>query len=161
MSDVVCFTSLSIGCLDAMIDPLIASSGISFSVMQARLLYQHYQTLHQSGRWRSLFEGIKPLRLVWDCTDIPPKSAWRYLQTLAVPETVMMLSPTTLETYREVSLLPTSLADSEQGEQMPVSGLQMETVLAERVDSFVNEERERLSNAFRQLLDAIEQKKMR
>ena len=161
VSDVVCFTSLSIGCLDAMIDPLIASSGISFSVVQARLLYQHYQNLHQSGRWQSLSGEIKPLRLVWDCTDISPESVWRYLQTLAVPETVMMLSLTTLEMYREVSLLPTSLAGGEQDEQIPMSGLQMETVLAERVNSFVNEERERSSNAFRQLLDAIEQKKMR
>lgn len=44
-SDVVCFASVSMGRLDAKIDPLIANSETSFSVVQARLLYQHYQNL--------------------------------------------------------------------------------------------------------------------
>jgi transaldolase/glucose-6-phosphate isomerase len=79
------------GRLDAVINPLIANSETSFSVMQARLLYQHYRKLCQSERWCSLPEGVKPLRLVWDYTDIPPEFAWRYLQMLAAPGTVMML----------------------------------------------------------------------
>lgn len=92
VSDVVCFVSVSMGRLDAVINPLIANSETSFGVMQARLLYQHYQNLCQSERWRSLPGEAKPLRLVWDCTSMPPQAAWRYIQTLAVPETVMTLS---------------------------------------------------------------------
>jgi transaldolase/glucose-6-phosphate isomerase len=128
--------------------------------MQARLLYQHYRQLCQSERWRSLPKGVKPLRLVWDCTDIPPEFAWRYLQMLAAPETVMMLSPSTLEMYREVSLLPTSLTDGERVERILASGVQMEISFDERVKQLVTEERARALNAFRQLLEAIEKKRM-
>ncbi|WP_414587309.1 transaldolase family protein [Scytonema sp. PCC 10023] len=114
VSDVVCFTSVPIGRLDRVISPLITDTETSLSVMQAKLLYQHYRNLCQSvgeafpleTRWRSLAEGVIPLRLVWDCTDIPPESAWRYIQTLVARETVMMLEPSTLLRYREVCLLP-------------------------------------------------------
>lgn len=161
VSDVVCFVSVSMGCLDAMINPFIANSETSFSVMQARLLYQRYQNFHQSGRWRSLPKGAKPLRLVWDCTDVLPESAWRYLQALAIPDTVLLLSPSTLELYREVSLLPTSLTGGESVEQILTSRLQIDISLNERVDQLVNEERLRSLNAFHQLLDAIEKKRIR
>lgn len=161
VSDVVCFVSVSIGRLDAVINPLIANSETSLGVMQARLLSQHYRQLCQSERWRSLPEGAKPLRLVWDCTDIPPESAWRYIQTLAASETVMMLSPSTIEMYREVSLLPTSLIDDERVEQIPTSGVQMDLSFDERVEQIVTEERARSLNAFRQLLEAIKKKRMR
>jgi transaldolase len=100
------------------------------------------------------------LRLVWDCTDLLPEAAWYYLQALAAPETVMLLSPSTLELYREVSLLPTSRTE-EQIEQLPISGLQMEISLDERVEQLVNEERARSLNAFHQLLDTIDHKRRR
>ncbi|MBD1899432.1 transaldolase [Trichocoleus sp. DQ-A3] len=161
VSEVVCFTSVSIGCLDAAIDPLIASAETSFGIMQARLLYQHYRMLCESEHWRSLPEGVKPLRLVWDCTDIPPKSAWRYLQTLAAPETVMTLSPSTLEMYREVSLLPTSLIDDKSTEQILESKSRMEISFDERINQLVNEDIARSLNAFSQLLEAIDHKRMR
>ena len=160
VGDVVCFTSVSIGRLDVAIDPLIASAETSFSVIQARLLYQHYRNLCQSERWRSLPEGVKPLRLVWDCTDILPESAWRYIQTLVAPETVLLLSPATLAMYREVSLLPTSLTDSENVERIPIGGSQ-ELSLDELVNQLVDEETAQALNAFSQLLDTIEQKRIR
>ena len=72
----------------------------------------------------------------------------------------MMLSPSTLEMYREVSLLPTSLTDDERVEQIPTSGAR-ELSLDELVDQLVNEERARSLNVFSQLLEAIEKKRMR
>ncbi|MBD2059087.1 transaldolase [Oculatella sp. FACHB-28] len=158
VSDVVCFVSVSMGRLDAVIDPLIANSKTSFSLMQAKLLYQHYRQLCQCERWRSLPEGAKPLRLVWDCTDISPESAWHYLQMLAAPETVMMLSPSTLELYREVSLLPTSLTDNEQVEKILANGAR--ELALDELDQLVNEERARSLNAFGRLLEVIEKKRM-
>lgn len=92
---------------------------------------------------------------------MPPQAAWRYIQTLAAPETVMMLSPSTLEMYREVSLLPTSWTNDERVEQILTSGLQMEIPLDEWVEQLVNDERARSLNDFDQLLDAIEQKRIR
>lgn len=161
VSEVVCFTSVAIGRLDAVMAPLIAHSELSFGTMQARLLYQHYRQLGQSERWRSLPEGVKPLRLVWDCTEMLPALAWCYLQILVVPETVMLLSPATLATYREVSLVPTSLIDDEQVEQILPNGLQMNAALDEWVDQLVNEERTRSLHAFERLLEAIAQKRSR
>jgi transaldolase len=161
LSDVVCFANVSMNHLDALFDPLIANSETSLSMVQARLLYQHYRQLCHSDRWKSLPKGAKPPRLVWDYTNIPPEAAWRYLQMLALPETVIMLPPSTLELYREVSLLPTSWTDDERVEQLPTSGLQMEISLDKRVEQLVNEERARSLDAFHQLLDTIEKKRMR
>jgi transaldolase len=69
ISEVVGFVSVSINYLNEVANPPIADAEPSFNMMQARLLYQHYRMLHHSERWRSLPEGVKPLRLVWDCTD--------------------------------------------------------------------------------------------
>jgi transaldolase len=136
--------------------------------MQAKLLYQHYRNLCQSVdeafpleiRWQSLAEGVKPLRLVWDCTDIPPESAWRYIPTLVAPETVMMLEVSTLLKYRQVSLLPVRLTEDEQAEQLVTNGLS-EISLDERVDQLVHEEMARLLDVFQQLLETIEHKRRR
>ena len=98
---------------------------------------------------------------MWDCTGVSPQTAWRYIQTLVAPETVMMLSPATLAMYREVSLLPTSLIDDKSTEQILVSGLQMEIPLDNRLDQLVNEEIARSLSAFAQLLDTIKHKRMR
>ena len=161
VSDVVCFVSVSIGCLDAVIDSLIANSEPPFIVMQAKLLYQHYRNPCQNDRWRALPKGAKSPRLVWDCTDIPPEAAWLYLQTLAVPETVIMLSPSILEMYRKVSLLPTSLIDAGSAEQSLIRESQMEISLNQLAEQFVNEEITRSLNAFHQLLNTIEHKRVR
>jgi transaldolase len=45
VSEVICFVSVSISCLNEVTDPLIANSNPSFNMMQARLLYQHYRML--------------------------------------------------------------------------------------------------------------------
>lgn len=78
-----------------------------------------------------------------------------YVQIDLLPETVMLLSPSTLELYCEVSLLPMSLTDGESVEQILTSRLQMEISLNQFVDQLVNEERARSLNAFHQLLDTI------
>jgi transaldolase len=160
VGEVVCFASVSMSHLNAVINPLIVNSETSFSLVQARILYQHYHQFYESECWRSLPKGVKPLRLVWDCTDIPPESAWRYLQTLAIPGTVIMLSPSTLELYREVSLLPTSVTDGKSVEQNLTSRLQMEIPLNGQVNQVMNEEMARSLNAFYQLLNTIEKKRM-
>lgn len=157
-SSVVCFVSIAMGHLDTVIAPPSANSETSFSVMQAKLLYQHYQDLCRRKCWRSLPEGIQPLRLVWECTNARPGSEWHYLQTLATPETIMMLEPSTLKRYREVSLLPVSLTEDEQAEQQ-VTDEWSEPSLNERVNQFVNEEMTRSLDAFQQLLNTIEHKK--
>lgn len=121
MSNAVCFASFAIGQLDTAMNQLIAHSETSLGMMQFRLLHEHYQMLCQSvseafpleTRWRSLPKGIQPLRLVWDCTNVLSESACHYLQPLATPETVMLLEPSMLERYREVSLLPVSVTDDE------------------------------------------------
>ncbi|MEH2432869.1 MAG: transaldolase family protein [Nostoc sp.] len=158
VNEVVCFVSVAIGRLDAVIAPFIPNSEISFGVMQAKLLYQHYRNLCRSERQRSLPGGAKPLRLVWDCTDVSPESAWRYLQALVVPETVMLLSPLTLERYREVSLLLTSFTDDESAET-PLARVLQGIALDECIDQLLSEEMARSLNTFDRLLEAIDQKR--
>jgi hypothetical protein len=81
---------------------------------------------------------------------------WRYLQTLETPETVLMLKPSTLERYRQVSLLPVSLGD-EQAEKR-VTSEWLEISLDEQANQLMNHEMTQLLNAFQQLLDTIEHK---
>jgi len=151
VSDVACFASVSMGCLDAVMNSFVTNSEPLPSVSYARLLYQHYRQLSQSEGWRSLPREAKPLRLVWDCTDIPPESAWRCLQQLTFSETGMLLSPSTVELYRGVSLIRNQWADDEPREYR----------LDEQVEQLVEAEMAQSLTTFRQLLDTIEHKRIR
>lgn len=154
VSTAVCFVSFAIGQLDAAINPLNAHSEKSFGMMQAKLLFEDYQRKH----WQSLPKETQPLCLVWDCTDIPPEFMWRYIQTLETPETVLMLKLSTLERYRQVSLLPVSLKENVQAEKQMTSEW-LEISLNEHADQLMNQEVTRSLNAFQQLLDTIEHKR--
>ena len=83
---------------------------------------------------------------------------WRYIQSLETPETVLMLEPSTLERYRQVSLLPVSLKEDEQAEQRVISEW-LEISLDEQVNQFMNQEMTRSFNAFQQLLNTSEHKR--
>ncbi|MDF5713983.1 MAG: transaldolase family protein [Rhizonema sp. NSF051] len=155
VNDVVCFTSFSIGRLDAAMQPLT-----SFGITQAKILYQHSQNFHQSARWKALQGRANPIRLVWDCTDIQPQDTWRYIQVLAFPGTVILLSKAALEMYQEVSLLPMSVIGSCIVEQILTNFPLVAISLDELVDQLVHEEMTRSLNAFDQLLDEIAQKRM-
>jgi transaldolase len=96
---------------------------------------------------------------VWDCTDVPPASTWPYLEHLAFPETVVMLLPSILEMYREVSLLPTGLINTGSAEQSLIRESQMEISLNQLVEQFVNEKITRSLNTYQQLIDTIEHKR--
>lgn len=160
-SDVACFTSFSMGRFDAAIYPLTPSSPepTSFGVVQANLLYQHYRHVYQSDRWKTLCKQANPLRLVWDCTDLHAQDAWRYAQALAVPKTAIVLSPSTLETYGEVFLLPTSLIETLGETEQMESLLSTEISLDEIANRLVREEAARSMKDFEQLLNTIEQKR--
>jgi len=163
VSDIACFTSFSMGRFDAAIHPLTPSSleTTSRGVVQANLLYQYYRNVYQSDRWKTLCKEANPLRLVWDCTDLHPQDAWRYVQALAFPKTALVLSRSTLEAYGEVSLLPTALANNcKEAEQILATLPQMEISLNEIADRLVNEEVVRSMKDFDQLLNMIERKRI-
>ena len=106
-----------------------------------------------------MYEGANPPRLLWECTDLHPQDAWCYIQALAVPDTAIVLSRLTLETYSEVSLLPTSLIDNAERSEQIMAGLpQMEISLDEIVNQLINEEIARFLKDFDQLLNTISQK---
>jgi transaldolase len=163
VSDVACFTSFSMGRFDAAVHLLTPSSPetTSFGVVQANLLYQHYRDIYQSDRWKTLCKEANPLRLVWDCTDLHPQDAWRYIQALTVPETAIVLSRSTLEAYGEVSLLPTNLVNNyKEAEQVMATLPQTEISLNEIANRLVNEEVARSMKDFDQLLNTIERKRI-
>ncbi|WP_009630263.1 transaldolase family protein [Synechocystis sp. PCC 7509] len=163
VNNVACFTSFSMGRFDAAIHPLTpnAPEPTSFGVVQANLLYQHYRNVYQSDRWKTLCKEANPLRLLWDCTDLHPQDAWRYIQALVFPESAIVLSPPTLEAYNGVSLLPTSLLDNlEDVKQIWASLLPTETSLDEIINQLINEEVARSMKDFEQLLNTIERKRI-
>jgi transaldolase/glucose-6-phosphate isomerase len=103
----------------------------------------------------------KPLRLLWDCTNLHPQVAWRYIQFMAFPGTAIVLSPLTLETYLEVSLLPTSLIDNLEGAERILASLpQTETSLNEIAARLVDEELPRSMTDFDKLLNTIARKRI-
>jgi transaldolase len=162
VSNIACFASFSMGRFDTAMHPLIPSSleTTSLGVVQANLLYQHYQDIYQNDLWTTLCKEANPLRLVWNCTDLHPQDAWRYIQALTVPETAILLSPPTLETYSGVSLLPTSLINNlEEAEEILASLLPTETSLDETINRLINEEVARSMKDFEQLLNKIERKR--
>ncbi|HEY9618269.1 MAG TPA: transaldolase family protein [Microcoleaceae cyanobacterium] len=157
-SEVVCFASVAIGCLDSVVDSGLANPEPCFSGMQAKLLYQRYRLLRDRDRQRSLPEGAKPPRLVWDCSDIPSESAGWYLQQFAFPETVMLLSPSTLEMYRRVSLIRNHWTNGEPG---GLFNELRESLLDEQVEQLVNQAMARSLTDFHHLLNTIEHKRRR
>jgi transaldolase len=161
VSDIACFTSFSMGCFNAVysLKPSLPEP-TSFGVVQANLLYQHYQNIHQSDRWTTLREKANPLRLVWDYTDLHPQDAWRYIQALAVPEAAIVISRSTLDAYGEVSLLPTNLMGALAGAEEIVATLPtIETFSDEITSQLIDEEIARSCSTFNQLLNTIEQKR--
>lgn len=155
VSDIACFASFSVGRFDAAVHLLTPGSPnlTSFGVVQAHLLYQHYRNVYQSDRWTTLCKEANPLRLVWDCTDIHPQDAWRNVQALAFPRTAIVLSRSTLDTYGEVSLLPTDLVNNDKEVEQVVATLpQMEISLHEIANQLINEEVTRSMKDFEQLL---------
>ena len=126
VSEIAGFTSFSINRLDAVIYPPLAGSleTTSFGIAQANILYQQYRNICQSGRWRALCKKkAKPLGILWHCTNLHPQVPWGYIQFMAFPKTAIVLSPLTLETYMEVSLLPTSLIENLKGAERILTSL--------------------------------------
>lgn len=161
--DIACFSSFSMGCFDAIVHLLIPSSleTTSFGVVQANLLYQHYQNVYQSDRWKTSYKEANSLRLVWDCTDLHPQDAWHYVQALAFPETAIVLSRSTLEAYSEVSLLPTALINNhKEVEQIMATLTQTEIPLSKIANRLIDEEVARSMKDFEQLLNTINRKRI-
>ena len=162
VSDIACFISFPIGRLDAAIHSPIASSpeAISFVIVQANLLYQHYRNLCQSKCWKALHKRANPPHLVWDYTGIRPQDAWRYIQSLAFSDTAIALSPSTLEAYGEVSLLTTSLIDNLEGAEKVSASLPPTEISLDKIaNRLVDEEVARSIKNFDQLLNTINQKR--
>jgi transaldolase len=162
VSDIVCFTSFPIGRLDAAIHPLLPNSleMPSCGIVQANLLHQYYLNIYQSDRWKTLCKQVHPLRLVWNCTGMQLQDTWCSVQALAALETAVVLAPSVLETYSEVSLLPAKLVNNvEEAEQMMASFLEKDIALDQITDQLVSEEIARSMKDFDQLLNTIEQKR--
>lgn len=168
VNDIVCFASFPIGHLETGMQPYIASSleTTALVMAQAKLLYQHYCRMCLSAaspleiRLRALRQQAKPPRLVWDCTGIQPQDAWRYVQALAFPETVIVLSQSTLQTYSEISLLPANRFDTlKETTQILVSLPPVKIPLDALTNQLFNEEISRSMNNFDQLLNTINRKR--
>lgn len=151
--------------LEAGVDPgkreLMEELRGRIAIANAKLAYQRYKELFSGERWQRLVElGARTQRLLWASTSTknPEFRDVLYVEELIGPNTVTTLPPATLDAFRDHGMVDPTLeqgvdrarADLERLETLGVSlsGI-TDKLLAEGVESF--------ADAFRQLLEAVEE----
>ena len=74
------------------------------AIANAKLAYQHYLSLIDSGRWKTLAAaGAMPQRLLWASTGVKDKAYpdTMYVEELIGRDTVNTMPPATMDAYRE------------------------------------------------------------
>ncbi len=133
------------------------------AIANARLAYQRYKRMIDSSRWRALAaKGAQPQRLLWASTSAK-NPAYRdvlYVEELIGRDTVNTMPPATLEAFRDHGRPRPSLEENVEAAADTLAALQgagvsLDTITASLVDDGVK----LFADAFRKLLDAIEQKR--
>ncbi|MEE3719402.1 transaldolase family protein [Tumidithrix elongata RA019] len=172
VSEVASVASFSVGHLDAEIATQLQTAGQervlrelflgNVAIAQAKVMYQHYQSIYQSDRWQSLAHlGAQPQRLLWDITSIENDHfrTQHYIQSLMGESTVLALTP---QIFQEQKLYSPSEADLTVGVDVAhqmLNNLEQLISLETLADRLLTEELQRSQDAYQQLLSAIEQKR--
>jgi transaldolase/glucose-6-phosphate isomerase len=134
------------------------------AIANAKLAYQHYQTVYQSSRWQKLFnQGAQPQRLLWASTGTknPQYSDVRYVEELIGADTVNTIPPATLSAFRDHGQPRNSLTEGLDDAQLTLSNLQQAGIsLQQATDDLLTEGLLLFINAFDQLLSAVENKRV-
>lgn len=173
VSTVASVISVPIGRLDDAIGTLIDSPESRIealpemfrgkvAIAQAKMLYQRYQTVHQSDRWQALARlGAQPQRLLWDITSLKNDrfQIQHYIESLMGTDTILKVSPLILQDQYnpsrthltvEVEIARQTLEDLEQI-------ISLETI----ADRLLAEELQRSQQTYKQLLSTIEQRRQK
>jgi transaldolase/glucose-6-phosphate isomerase len=133
------------------------------AIANAKLTYQHYQTLYQTERWRQLAaRGAQTQRLLWASTGTknPQQSDVLYVEELIGADTVNTIPPSTLAAFRDHGKSATTLTENIDAAQEVLLNLQQVGISLPLVtDQLLLEGVQLFMNAFDLLLSAIEQKR--
>lgn len=133
------------------------------AVANAKLAYQHYKSVFRGPRWDFLAgKGATPQRVLWASTSTknPAYLDVLYVEELIGPDTVNTMPEETIEAYqdhgRPLMRLEDGLADARRlFEDLQAAGVDYDDL----TDTLEREGVEKFSDAFRELLSALEEKR--
>jgi transaldolase len=132
------------------------------AVAQAKVMYQHYQSIYQSDRWQLLAHlGAQPQRLLWDITSIENDHfrTQHYIQSLMGESTVLALTPQIFQEQEQYSPSEADFTVGIDAAHQILNNLENLLSLETLADRLLTEELQRSQDAYQQLLSAIEQKR--
>lgn len=133
------------------------------AIANAKLAYKHYQDIYGSSRWQQLMsQGVQTQRLLWASTGTknPLYSDVLYVEELIGSDTVNTIPPATLSAFREHGHPKPSLSEGLDEAQTTLSNLQQVGISLQQVtDKLLTEGVQLFSDAFDQLLSAVEKKR--
>jgi transaldolase/glucose-6-phosphate isomerase len=134
------------------------------AIANAKLTYQCYQNIYSSSRWQQLSsQGAQPQRLLWASTGTknPQYSDVRYVEELVGADTVNTIPPATLSAFRDHGHSRASLTEKLDEARSTITRLQQAGIsLSQITDQLLAQGLELFSNAFDQLLSAVENKRI-
>jgi transaldolase len=135
------------------------------AIANARLTYQKYKEITASERWKALAtKGARPQRLLWASTSTknPKYRDVMYVEELIGPDTVNTVPTNTFEAFRDHGKARLSLDENVEGAADTMASLAKAGISMHEVTDKLVEDGVRLfSEAFDQLLSAVEQKEQR
>ncbi|AFY96948.1 transaldolase [Chamaesiphon minutus] len=142
---------------------LLASLSGRVAIANAKLAYEYYQNLCQSGRWQRLAAyGAQSQRLLWASTGTknPHQSEVLYVEELIGADTVDTIPPATLAAFRDRGTASATLTKDVQIAREVLSNLALVGIsLSDVTDRLLQEGLQLFSDAFDRLLGAVEQKR--
>ncbi len=129
------------------------------AIANAKLAYQHYQSLIDSPRWQALARaGARPQRLLWASTSTK-NPAYRdviYVEELIGADTVNTLPPATLDAFRDHGQVRPSLNEDLPGAartlaELAALGISLDQITAQLLADGVKQ----FEDAFTKLLAAV------
>lgn len=133
------------------------------AIANAKLTYQRYQELYGSDRWQKLAaQRAQPQRLLWASTGTknPRYRDVLYVEELIGSATVNTVPPATLEAFRDHGKVRPSLTEDVTAAQSVLQQLEHAGISLKQVtDQLLQEGLQLFTEAFDQLLNAVEQKR--
>ncbi|QLE57972.1 bifunctional transaldolase/phosoglucose isomerase [Nostoc sp. TCL26-01] len=133
------------------------------AIANAKLAYKSYQDIYQSSRWQKLAnQGAQTQRLLWASTGTknPEYSDVLYVEELIGADTVNTIPPATLAAFRDHGHPKSSLTEGIDDAQSTLSNLQQAGIsLQQTTDQLLTEGIQLFTDAFDQLLSAVEKKR--
>jgi transaldolase / glucose-6-phosphate isomerase len=133
------------------------------AIANAKLAYKLYQDIYGSSRWQKLIsQGAQTQRLLWASTGTknPQHSDVLYVEKLIGSDTVNTIPPATLSAFRDHGNPKSSLGEGLDQAQTTLSNLQQAGISLQQItDKLLAEGVQLFSDAFDQLLSAVEEKR--